>query len=382
MNTNQQEEQQWIADQMRILAQSHFNHDMIARDKSAHFSRANWEALASSGLFSMMVPRELGGLEQSPKEVMYALEMLGRESTDNGLNFAAAAHILACMAPIIQFGNPEQQEKFLPKLMDGSWIAANGMTETESGSDAFNMKSRAEKEGENYIIKATKCFVSNGPYADIALIYVNTDAEKGFFGGISAFILESQSGQFRTGQIYDKMGLRTCGISEILVDHALIPSSQLLGKEGSGAQIFSRSMDYERTILAGIHLGMMRRVIDRCARYARERQSGGSSIIKHQAISHALADMETTLAAARALSYEAASLLPKQKKFNSEAAMVKLFVSNSVKFVMDHALQIFGGYGFMTDYELERDHRDAQAATLYSGTSAVMKNIIASNMTI
>ena len=239
------------------------------------------------------------------------------------------------------------------------------------------MKSTARKTDANYVINGVKIFSSNGPVADIAMIYAMTDPDKGFFGGLSCFVLEKESG-FSSGQVFEKMGLRTCKIGELLVDDVTVNESKRLGKEGAGGMIFNYSMEWERICIAACHVGTMRRILDETVAYVKERRQGsGGHIGQHQAVSHKLADIKIRLEASRLLVYQAASKLDRSRSVGLDASMAKVFVSESlVKAAMD-CVQTLGGNGYMVEYEMERILRDSVASTIYSGTSEIQRNIIA-----
>ena len=373
-------EQKLLQEQIAETAKLYLNHDIIAKDKASQFDRTAWQHLSATGIMGLLVPEAYGGSALTAFDFAIALEALGNYCEDSGLTFAFAAHSLACVLPIVKFADEHAKQTFLPKLADGSWIAANAMTETQSGSDAFNMKSRIDNTESESRLYASKCFVSNGPVADLVVLYASADPSKGFFGGVSGFLLRKDADQFKVGQIYDKMGLRTCPISEILVDGVAIDAGSRLGKEGAGGQIFNTSMEWERALLPAMHVGIMERLVRQTIQYTKNRESGGVAISKLQAVSHHIADMKVCLEASRALVYNAAQAIDSQKFFGLQASVVKVFVSEQLKKVCDMAVQLHGGYGFTTDYQVERALRDAQSASIYSGTSDIMKNMIGAHL--
>lgn len=341
---------------------------------------ARWQKLANTGIIGTCVDPEFGGMGLGALDQLLVLEALGKANSDNGLSFAVAAHTLSCVIPIQKYGTTAQKEKYLPQLINGKIIAANAMTESESGSDVFNMQCKANKKDGKYILNGTKTFISNSATSELVLTYAATHPDKGFFGGITAFLVEK--GSYSIGTQFSKMGLESCSLGEIIFDNAFLSEENILGKEGSGALIFNHSMEWERICLTGIHLGAMHRVLEKTIDFVRQRKSLGQNIGKFQGVSHAVADMQVSLEVARNYAYKAAWLLDNQKNVSKEAAISKLFVSNSVKSFMLQALQIFGGYGYISDYGIEQEVRDALAATIYSGTSEIQKNIIASHLGI
>lgn len=339
-----------------------------------------WKLVASTGIIGTCVDVEFGGSGLGALDMLLMLEALSTSNTDNGLSFAIAAHTLACVIPIQKFGSKEQKQKYLKKLISGDLVAANAMTESESGSDVFNMQCKAVKTSDRFILNGTKTFISNSSTSDIVLTYAITNAEKGFFGGITAFLIDKS--QYTIGEDFTKMGLESCPLGEIFFDNTGIDTSAIVGQEGGGAVIFNNSMQWERICMTGIHLGAMQRVLDKTIKFVSERKSQGHKIGKFQVVSHALADMQVLLSVSKSCAYQAARQLDQKKEIGKAAAIAKLFVSNSVKTLMLQAMQIFGGYGYLKEYGIEQEVRDALAATIYSGTSEIQKNIIASHLGI
>jgi alkylation response protein AidB-like acyl-CoA dehydrogenase len=240
------------------------------------------------------------------------------------------------------------------------------------------MHTTAKKAGDDsFTISGNKIFASNGPVADIAVVYAATDSGKGFLGGITAFLVEDGTPGFSKGQKFEKMGLRTSPIGELVFQEASVPAANVLGQVGAGGPIFNQSMEWERICLVAAHIGVMERLLEKAVGYARERKSFGQAIGKNQAISHKIADMKVRLETARLLVYRSASKLQNRSSIGLDASMAKLYASETlVQSAMD-LVQILGGYGFMTEYDAERSLRDAVGSTIYSGTSEMQRNIIA-----
>jgi alkylation response protein AidB-like acyl-CoA dehydrogenase len=324
------------------------------------------------------VPEEYGGLGLDPLSTAMALEALGYACEDSGLVFAICAHLLPCVIPIVKFGNDRQKSRYLPDLCAGNLICANAMTEPGSGSDSFAMTTRAVPRGDSWSITGTKMFISNGPIADLFVLFAVTDPGKGFHGGVTTFLVEKDTPGLKVGRKIEKMGLRTSPLSEVVLEEAVVPADAVLGGVGAGSTLFTHSMDWERTCLFAFNVGVMERLLEKAVDYARTRQQFGKPISKFQAVSHKIADMKTRLEAARLLIYRAAWRLNRSRTVSLDASMAKLFVSESL---LDGALttaHILGGYGFMTEFEVERAIRDAVGCTIYSGTSEMQRNIIAS----
>ncbi|GAB4293322.1 MAG: acyl-CoA dehydrogenase family protein [Ignavibacteriaceae bacterium] len=359
------------------FARKELNDNIIERDKEGEFSRELWLKCANMGILGLPIDEKFGGLGLDAVSTAIALEAFGYGCEDSGLVFSICAHLLACTIPIWKFGNDKQKQKYLPKLIDGSLIAVNGMTEPSSGSDAFNMSTKAARTEHGYKINGTKTFSSNGPVADLAVLYALTDSSKGYYGGVSVFLLESNTKGYNPGQKFDKMGLRTSPIGELVLEDVEVTDNALLGGLGAGPVIFNYSMDWERICIAATHVGKIQRLLEIAISYSKTRKAAGQKISNYQAISHKIADIKIRLEAARFLVYHAAWMLDQKKNVTMHASITKVFVSESLLKIASDVLQILGGYGFMTEYEVERAVRDSYGSTIYSGTNEVQRNIIA-----
>jgi alkylation response protein AidB-like acyl-CoA dehydrogenase len=305
-----------------------------------------------------------------------ALEALGYGCRDGGLVFSLCAHLLSCVVPLWQHGNEEQKRRYLPGLCSGALIGVHAMSEPGSGSDAFALRTKAERDGRGFRINGTKTFISNGPVADLVIAFAVTDAQKGYHGGITAFLVESGTRGFSASKTFQKMGLHTSPIGELVFDNVYVPEGAILAGIGAGSGVFTGSMDWERICLFASHVGAMERLLETAIAYARTRSQFGQAIGKFQAVGHRIADMKVQLEAARLLTYRAAWRLGNARSASLDAAIAKLFVSESLVQTALASVQIHGGYGYMAEYEVERALRDAVASTLYSGTSEMQRNII------
>jgi hypothetical protein len=277
--------------------------------------------------------------------------------------------------PILSFGTEEQKRKYLPGLCSGELIGAHGMSEPDSGSDAYSLRTRADRIEGGYILNGTKMFVTNAPVADLSLVFATIDPAKGF-GGVTAFLVETGTPGFSVSRDLEKMGLRTSPMGELILQDCFLPDESRLGAEGAGSRIFSDSMEWERSCILGSHIGAMERQLEQCIRYARERRQFGKPIGKFQSVANRIADMKVRLETARLILYKVAWLKKIGKSAVTEAAMAKLYISECfVQSSMD-AIRTLGGYGYMTEFEVERDLRDAIGGTLYSGTSDIQRMII------
>ncbi len=361
------------------FAQQNLNENIAQRDKEQVFDRTFWDRCGEIGIQGLCVPREHGGLELGPVSTVVALEALGYGCRDNGLNLSLTAHLLACVMPILEYGSDLQKQEYLPALCNGELIAANVITEAHGGSDVYNIKTRAIPEKDGFVINGSKCSITNAPVADVLVIYVMTDPKKGFFGGITAFLLDKKKHSFTASDKVGKMGVRTVWMGDIDLRDVFAEATAIIGNVGSGGPIFARSMEWERICLGACHLGTMQRLLEQVIAFARDRQSEGKPIGKNQAISHCIADMKTQLQAAKLLTYHAAWKLENNVGVAIDAAITKVFVSETFKNMTIQLMQIFSGAAFREDNDLEigRALRDALASTMYSGTSEVQRNIIA-----
>ena len=372
------DEQENLRKEIVKFARLKLNAGIEQRDADHAFSRENWAAAGEMGLPGLPVPVEYGGLGLDPLTTAIALEAFGYGCEDSGLVFSVCAHLLACVVPIWKHGTDEQKQRWLPRLANGELIAVNCMSEPGSGSDAFAMTTRAVADGSGFRLTGTKTFASNGPVADLALVFAMTDPEKGFSGGCTAFVVEKGAPGFRVGQTFHKMGLRTSPIGEMVFDDVYVGPENIIGGVGNGSGHFMAAMDWERICLFASHVGTLQRIMEHAIKYARTRKQFGQSIGKFQAVSHRIVDMKVSLEAARWLTYRSAWLLGNKKHVSMEASITKVFVSESLMKAALGNVQVLGGYGFMSEYPAERALRDAVGSTLYSGTNEIQRNIIAS----
>jgi alkylation response protein AidB-like acyl-CoA dehydrogenase len=373
------EEQRRLRETIIEFARSELNDDLIDRDRGATFSKDLWRRCAELGLQGLPVPSEYGGAGADALTIMIALEALGYASRDNGLIFSLNAQMWACETPIVKFGNEEQKQRYLPRLCDGSLIAAHGMTEPASGSDAFALTTTATRTDGGYVLRGSKTFVTNAPASDLFLVFATTDPKRSF-AGLCAFLIERDTAGFTVGSPLSKMGLRTSPMSELFLDDCEVPESQLLGKPGAGMAMFNSSMLWERSCILASTVGTMQRQLEQATEYARERRQFDQPISKFQAISHRLVDMKLRVETARLLLYRVGWLLDQGRPAALDSALAKLYLSECFVQSSLDALQVRGGYGYMTEYEVERDVRDALGARIYSGTSDIQRNIVAHHL--
>ncbi len=358
------------------FAQKVLNDEMIERDRDSVFSRDLWRKCADFGVQGAAFPRRYGGGEADILSTVLLMEGLGYGCRDSGLLFALNGQMWTVQMPILRFGSDAQKDKYLPKLCSGEWVGAHGMTEPGSGSDAFSLSTRARLDGDHYILNGTKTFSTNAPVADVFIVFATVDKQKGFMG-VTGFIVERGFPGFSVGKDIEKMGLRTAPMAELILEDCRVPVENRLGKEGNGAAIFDDAIEWERSCILASLLGGMERQLDACVKYANERRQFNKPIGKYQSVANKIVDMKVRLETARLILYRLAWLKQTRGKATMEAAVCKLYLSEAwVKSCLD-AVQIHGGYGYTTEFELERDLRDSVASTLYSGTSEIQRNIIA-----
>jgi alkylation response protein AidB-like acyl-CoA dehydrogenase len=370
------EEQQALRREITRFARHELNEKLIERDRDSEFSREAWDKCAQMGIQGLPVPQEYGGGGADILTTVCALETLGYGCQDNGLIFSINAHMWTSEIPLWSFGTEDQKKRYLPKLASGEWIGNGAMTEPMSGSDAYSLRTRAERRGDRYVLNGTKTFITNAEYADVVIAFANVDPSKGP-AGVTAFIVEKGTPGLTIGKKLSKMGLRTSPMAELSFVDCEIPAENLLGKEGSGQAVFTASMEWERICIVAGHIGTMQRLLESSVRYAKERQQFGKFIGKFPAVSDRIAEMDVRLETARLILYKAAWLKKMGRHALREASIAKLYVSEACIQTSLDAIQIHGGYGYMTEYQIERDLRDAVAGRIYSGTSEIQKAIIA-----
>lgn len=358
------------------FAEKELNKGLIERDRNSLFSRENWEKCARFGIQGLPFPEEYGGADADILTTMLTMEGLGYGCQDSGLIFALNAQLWSVQMPIFTFGTEEQKAKYLPGMISGKLIGAHGMTEPDTGSDAFTLHTRAERCNGGYILNGTKMFVTSAPIADLALVFATVNPSRGMWG-VTGFVVETGTPGFTISRDIEKMGLRTSPMGELIFQDCYVQEENRLGPEGIGARIFNHSMEWERSCILGSHIGAMERQLERTIKYANERIQFGQNIGKFQSVANRIVDMKVRLETARLLLYKVAWLKKVGKPAVMEAALAKLYLSECfVQNGMD-AIRTFGGYGYMTEFEVERDLRDAIGGTIYSGTNDIQRNIIA-----
>jgi alkylation response protein AidB-like acyl-CoA dehydrogenase len=373
------EEQQQLKEAVVKFAREELTSDLLDLDRRGEFDREGWRQCGGFGIHGLPIPKQFGGRGADVLTTVCALEGLGYACRDNGLLFSINAHMWSCELPILIFGTDVQKEQYLPGLCRGDLIGANAMSEPGSGSDAYSLATTAERRGDFYVLNGRKVLITNGPVADVVIVYATLDPSKGS-AGISAFLVEKRFHGFSMSPTVEKMGLRTVPMGELDLKECEVPVENRLGKEGAGVAAFTHSMEWERSCILATAVGAMQRQLETCIQYAKRRRQFGQPIGKFQLVSSKIVDMKLRVETARLLLYKVAWLKNAGRFALSEASMAKLHISEAwVQSCMD-AMEIHGGYGYLTRTELERELRDALGSKFYSGTSEIQRLIISQTM--
>ena len=368
------EEQKLIKDLARKIAEEKILPVRAKYDEEEIFPWEIIKILADSDLFGVYIPEEYGGMGYGIFELCIVIEELSRVC--GGIALAYAGTALGAF-PILMFGNEEQKKKYLPPIAKGEKIAAFAVTEPEAGSDITNLNTTAKRQGDYYILNGTKQWITNGGEAEIYTVIAATDKSKGT-RGMTAFILEKGMEGFEFGKKEKKLGIRASATRELIFNNCKVPKENVLGREGMGFIITLKNFDTSRPGVAAQALGIAQGAFEAAVEYAHQRKQFGQPISSFQAIQHMLAEMATEIEAARALIYQTARMIDSgEKNISKESAMCKLFASDVAMKVTTNAIQIFGGYGYMKDYPVEKMFRDAKITQIYEGTNQIQKNIIA-----
>jgi acyl-CoA dehydrogenase len=347
------------------------------RDVESRFDRDVWNAVGEFGILGLPIPEEYGGSGADIITTCLALEALAEGGHDGGLGLSVGAHITIGTVPIWLHGTDEQKQQYLPRLCSGEAIGAMAITEPEAGSDAAGIKCTAKRDGSDWLINGSKIFITNGSIADSVIVIAVTDPGAGPGQGVSAFIVDKGTSGFSVGRDLDKMGTRSSPLSLLHFDDCRVPGDALLGTEGAALwQVAFECFDWERTVMIASSVGGMKASLDAAIAYAKERKAFGKPISKHQAIQHKIAEMKANLDAARLVLYRAAWLKQEGLPHQIEASVAKLFVAEAAMKNALEATQIFGGYGYIKEYAIERSIRDAKLISIGGGTSEIQKMII------
>jgi alkylation response protein AidB-like acyl-CoA dehydrogenase len=368
------EDEQALIEAIREIAEQRVAPRAAEIDRSGEFPWDMKELLAQQDILAMPFPVEYSGIGASELAIVRAIEELSRCCATTGLLLAVQQ---LGATPILLGGNDEQKRKYFPRLASGEWLAAFGLTEAGSGSDAAAMRTLAVRKGDKYILNGSKRFITNGGLAQVNSVFAMTDIEKGT-RGISAFIVEKDFPGFAVGRIEDKMGIKGSQTAELIFNDCEVPVENLIGREGEGFKIAMMTLDRTRPGIGAQALGIAQGALELAVSYSKQRIQFNQPIAENQGIQFMLADMATKVEAARLLVYNVAELIDSgEKRFSQYSAMAKLFASDAAMDVTNDAIQVLGGYGYMKEYPAERMMRDAKITQIYEGTNQIQRLVIA-----
>ncbi len=368
------EDEKALIEAIRELAQERVAPRAAEIDRTGEFPWDMKELLAQQDILAMPFPVEYGGIGASELSIVMAIEELSRCCATTGLLLAVQQ---LGSTPILLAGTDEQKRKYFPKLASGEWLAAYGLTESDSGSDAAAMRTMAVRKGDKYILNGSKRFITNGGLAQVNSVMAITDPTQGT-RGISAFIVERDYPGFSVGRIEDKMGIKGSQTAELIFTDCEVPAENLLGREGDGFKIAMGTLDRTRPGIGAQALGIAQGALDLAVAYAKQRIQFNKPIADNQGIQFMLADMATKVEASRLLIYNVAEMIDRgEKNFSQYSSMAKMFASDSAMEVTNDAIQVLGGYGYMKEYPAERMMRDAKITQIYEGTNQIQRLVIA-----
>lgn len=371
------DEQQQIADAVRDFAQERLKPFAEQWDKEHRFPREAIAEMAELGLFGMLVPEQWGGSDTG--YVAYAMALEEIAAGDGACSTIMSVHNSVGCVPILKFGSEQQKQQFLQPLASGAMLGAFALTEPQAGSDASSLKTRARLDGDHYVLNGSKQFITSGQNAGVVIVFAVTDPAAGK-RGISAFIVPTDAPGYQVTRVEEKLGQHASDTCQIVFDDVRIPLANRLGEEGQGYKIALANLEGGRIGIASQAVGMARAAFEVARDYARERLSFGKPLIEHQAVAFRLADMATRIAVARQMVLHAAALRDAGRPALQEASMAKLFASEMAEKVCSDALQTLGGYGYLSDFPLERIYRDVRVCQIYEGTSDIQRMVIARNL--
>jgi len=371
------EEQKMIVDLARKITQEQIVPNRARLDEEEKFPTDILKKIAEADLFGLYIPEEYGGFGGGVMDFCLAVEEFSKGCIGVSVSFAANA---LGSYPILAFGTEEQKKKYMPDIASGEKLAAFGLTEANAGSDAAGVQTTAVLKGDHYILNGTKQWITNGGEADTYTIIAMTDKAKGARGA-SVFILEKGMDGFTFGKKEKKLGIRASATTELIFQDVKVPKENLLGREGMGFIVAMKNLDHSRPGIAAQGVGLSQGALDEAVKYARERVQFGKPISSLAVIQHKLADMATQTEASRALLYAAARFIDsKPREMSKLSAMAKLFATDTSMYVANEALQVFGGYGYMREYPMEKYFRDAKILQIYEGTNEIQRNVIGAQL--
>ncbi|KQQ54310.1 acyl-CoA dehydrogenase [Rhizobium sp. Leaf311] len=368
------ESQQQIKDMARAFARDRLSPGAAKRDRESRFPAKELREMGELGFLGMLVDEDYGGSDVGAVAYAVALEEIA--AADGSCSTIMSVHNSVGCVPILNFGTEEQRNRFLPKLSSGEWIGGFALTEPHAGSDASNLRTRAIRDGDDYVINGAKQFITSGKNGDVIIVFAVTDPQAGK-KGISAFIVPTNTPGYAVIRVEEKLGLHSSDTCQLAFTDMRVPASLLLGEKGEGYRIALANLEGGRIGIAAQAVGMARAAFEAAKDYSSQRKAFGKAISEHQAVAFRLADMAVQIEAARQLVLHAAALKEAGEPCLSQASMAKLFASEMAERVCSDAIQIHGGYGYMADYPVERIYRDVRICQIYEGTSDVQRMVIA-----
>jgi len=373
LSFSETENQQMIAEMIKAFGVKEITPYRKKWDDDQHFPVELFHKLGKLGLMGVLVPNEYGGSGFGYHEYVTAISEIAK--LDGSIGLSVAAHNSLCTGHILEFGNEEQKQRWLPKLATGEWIGAWALTEPNTGSDSANMKSVAKRDGNGWILNGAKNFITHGNSGNVAVVIART-GEAGDSNGMTAFVIERGTPGLKPGRKEDKLGMRASETSEVILEDCRVPDENVLGEVGQGFKQAMKILDGGRISIAALGLGIAQGAFEESLKYSKERYQFGQPISKFQGISFKLSEMATKIEASKLLIYQAADFKNKGKKVTKESAMAKYYSSEVAVEVSTEAVQIFGGYGYTKDYPVEKYYRDSKLCTIGEGTSEIQKIVI------
>lgn len=377
MNFELKEDQKLIREMIKNFSNAEIKPVAKSLEDKHEFPSRLLKKLAEIGVLGMSVPAQYNGNKTDHLSLIIAIEEISRVMPS--LAVIISVHCSLFCHSILEFGNKTQKEKYLPKAASGDIIGAFSLTEPGAGSDATNLKCKAVRKRDKYIINGSKAWVTTGNNAESMILFANTEIESGR-KGLSAFIIDKDTPGLQVTKIEEKMGMHSSLTAEIQLEDCQVPAGNLLGKEGQGASIAFRSLDFSRIGIAAQSVGIAQRALDEALTYSIQREAFGKKISDFQAIQFKLADIATLTEASRLMTYRAADLFDKGRPYAKESSMAKLYASEAANRAAYEALQIHGGYGYSKEFPIEQIYRDARVLTIYEGTSEIQRLIIARHL--
>lgn len=372
------DEQKMVQDMLRDFSQSQLKPTAAERDKTGQFPFEELKQLGELGALGMTIPPEWGGAGLDYVSLVLALEEIA--AGDGAISTIVSVQNSLPCGITYKYGTEQQKQKYLAKLATGEWLGCFCLTEPQAGSDAGALQCRAERDGDTWILNGTKQFITTGKHAQLAIVFAVTDKSAGK-KGISCFLVPTDTPGYIVSRIEEKMGQHCSDTATIVFENCRIPAENILGEEGQGYKIALSNLESGRIGIAAQSVGMARAALDAAIEYANERKTFGVELVQHQAVAFRLADMATQIEAARQLIFHAASLKDAGQPCLKEASMAKLFASTMAERVCSDAIQIYGGYGYVNDFPVERIYRDVRVSQIYEGASDIQRLLIAREIT-